>query len=318
MRLASFHYQGKDHVGIEADEGHIAPLGFDDMNALIAGGHTALEEARAGLRAPSRRIPIADITWHPPVRRPGKIVCVAINNNAADDRKISAPNHPMIFLKPATCLIGHKQPIEVRPYYRRLHPEPELALVVSKRCKDLDPRRADDYVFGYTIMNDITGNDMRGEDRVHYFALYPSKDDPDKVERVEQHLSYAARYKGTDGFGPMGPWLVTRDAVPEPTNLDIRCTLGGELLTEDNTRHYTYTYAEVMAWISRFMTLEPGDVISLGTAFRAGKTGGRPLHTGDLSRFDGPVEVTITGLGTLSNGVKREPAANLPDWRLKR
>ena len=317
MRLASFHYQGKDHVGIEADEGHVAPLAFDDMTTLIAGGHTGLEEARAGLRAPSRRIPIADITWHPPVRRPGKIVCVAINNNAADDRKISAPNHPMIFMKPSTCLIGHKQPIEVRPYYRRLHPEPELALVISKRCKDLDPRHADDYVFGYTIMNDITGNDMRGEDRVHYYALYPSKDDPDKVERVEQHLSYAARYKGTDGFGPMGPWLVTRDAVPDPTNLDVRCTLGGELLTEDNTRYYTYTYAEVMAWISRFMTLEPGDVVSLGTAFRAGKTGGRPLHTGDLSRFDGPVEVTITGLGTLSNGVKREPAANLPDWRLK-
>ncbi|MFZ1989498.1 MAG: fumarylacetoacetate hydrolase family protein, partial [Alphaproteobacteria bacterium] len=306
------------HVGIEADEGHVAPLGFDDMNALIAGGHTALEEARAGLRAPSRRIPIDDIIWHPPVRRPGKIVCVAINNNAADDRKISAPQHPMIFMKPATCLIGHKQPIEVRPYYRRLHPEPELALVISKRCKDLDPHHADDYVFGYTIMNDITGNDMRGEDRVHYYALYPSKDDPDKVERVEQHLSYAARYKGTDGFGPMGPWLVTRDAVPDPTNLDVKCTLGGELLTEDNTRFYTYTYAEVMAWVSRFMTLEPGDVISLGTAFRAGKTGGRPLHTGDLSRFDGPVEVTITGLGTLSNGVRREPAADLPDWRLKR
>lgn len=318
MRLASFHYQGKDHVGIEADAAHIAPLGFDDMAALITGGYTALEEARAGLRAPSRRIPIADITWHPPVRRPGKIIGVAINNDAADDRKISAPNHPMIFMKPATCLIGHKQPIEVRPYYRRLHPEPELALIISKRCKDLDPRHADDYVFGYTIMNDITGNDMRGEDRVHYYALYPSKDDPDKVERVEQHLSYAARYKGTDGFGPMGPWLVTRDAVPDPSNLDVRCTLGGELLTEDNTRHYTYTYGEVMAWISRFITLEPGDVISLGTAFRTGKTGGRPLHTGDLSRFDGPVEVTITGLGTLSNGVTRNPAEDLPDWRLKR
>ena len=294
------------------------------MLALVAGGLDALNLVKSlssfAAREPSRAplIRLDAITWQPPVRRPGKIVCVAINNSAADDRKISAPNHPLIFLKPATCLIGHLQPIEVRPYYRRLHPEPELALIVGRRVRDLNPRAADDFVFGYTILNDITGNDMRGEDRIHYYALYPRKDDPDKVERVEQHLSYAARYKGTDGFGPMGPWLVTRDEVPDPHNLDVTCKIGGELLTEDNTRYYTHTYAEVMAYVSRYMTLEPGDVISLGTAFRAAKTGGRPLHTGDLSRLDGPVEVTITGLGTLSNGVRRVDTPGLVDWRLKR
>ena len=319
MRLASFSYQGKDRIGAAIDDRHmidlvataaVAGAGASafatDMMSLIDSGAQGFDAATTlvefARRRPERVKPIAfeDITWYPPVRKPGKIIGVAINNSAADVRKISAPDHPLIFLKPPTSLLGHLQPIEVRPYYRRLHPEPELALVIGKRGKDINPRNADEFVFGYTIMNDITGNDMRAEDRVHYYALYAKKDDPDQVEKVEQHLSYAARYKGSDGFGPMGPWIVMRDEVKDPTNLDVKCTIGGELLTEDNTRYYTYNYAEVIAWVSRFMTLEPGDVISLGTAFREAKPGerpSRPLHTGDLSRLDGPVEVTISGIG---------------------
>ena len=83
------------------------------------------------------------------------------------------------------------------------------------------------------------------------------------VRKVEQHLSYAARYKGTDGFGPAGPWLVTADAVPDPHDLDISCSVAGEIFTDDNTRHYTYRVEEVLAFISRFMTLEAGDMISM-------------------------------------------------------
>jgi 2-keto-4-pentenoate hydratase/2-oxohepta-3-ene-1,7-dioic acid hydratase in catechol pathway len=337
MRLASYSHLGKDGVGFAHGDDWITDLAaaahaagypaspwFSDMLALVAGGDAAIGMVRSiaafAVREPESvpRIAQSEIVWHPPVRKPGKIIGVAINNNAADDRKISAPKHPLIFLKPTTSLIGHKHAIEVRPSYHRLHPEPELALIVSKRVRDLDPREALDYVFGWTILNDITGNDMRGEDRVHYYALYPSKDDPDKVERVEQHLSYTARYKGTDGFGPTGPFIVTKDEIADPHNLDVSCSIGGDILTEDNTRHYTYSYGEVMAWVSRFMTLEPGDMISLGTAFRAAKTGGRPLHAGDLSRLDGPVDVTIRGIGTLSNGIRRVTTNDIPDWLLNR
>ena len=77
-------------------------------------------------------------------------------------------------------------------------------------------------MFGYTIFDDITGNGMRAEDRFHYYAVYAKKDNPNETERVEQHLSYAGRYKGTDTFGAMGPWLVTRDEIANPDDLAVQ------------------------------------------------------------------------------------------------
>ena len=312
MHLASFHFEGQDRIGVQVDEDHLVEVasGGGDMTELLRSG---LQDVRPKADAPP--IPLAQIRWRPPVPRPGKVLGIALNNSASDARRISGPSHPMFFMKPATCLIGHLQDIEVRPYYGGLHPEPELGVIIGRRARDLDPREAMAAVAGYTIVNDITGNAMRAQDMVHYWALYAKPDKPEEVERREQHLSYAARYKGTDGFGPMGPWLVTPDEIPDPHALDVVCTLGETVLAEDSTAYLTYKVPEVLAFISRFQTLEPGDIISMGTAFRPSAGSTRSLHTGDLQRFDGPMRVSITGLGTLSNGVKRtEP--DLPDWRL--
>jgi 2,4-didehydro-3-deoxy-L-rhamnonate hydrolase len=326
--LASFTYDGVDRLGVRVDDDHLIDLAEAaevgghsvefpcDMLELIKSGDAGLDRIRSFVISQStRRIPIADVRFRPPVPNPGKICGVAMNNSASDDRKISAPSHPMFFLKPPSCLIGHGEEIVVRRYFGGVHPEPELAVVIGKRAKRLDPSEALDAVFGYTIFNDLTGNDMRGQDMVHYFALYASAKDPDTVERREQHLSYAARYKGTDGFGPIGPWLVTRDEVPDPGALDVTCTVGGEIIAEDSTRYLTYGVAEILAFLSRFHTLEPGDIVSMGTAFRAAKNSKRSLHTADLQRRDGPVTVSITGLGVLSNPVVRI-SEELGEWRL--
>ena len=330
MYLASFRFEDRDRIGARIGEEHVVDLaeagaaaGIDlpgEMTALIT-ADPGLERAGAALRfakgAPdkARRILLDAIRWRPPVPRPGKVLGVALNNSASDARRISGPRHPMFFMKPATCLIGHNEDIEVRPYYGGLHPEPELGVIVGRRSKDLDPATAMESVFGYTIVNDITGNAMRAEDMVHYWALYAKPDHPEEVERREQHLSYAARYKGTDGFGPMGPWIATRDEIPDPHALDVTCTLGGAVLAEDSTAYLTYTVPEVLAFISRFHTLDAGDIVSMGTAFRPSAGSNRSLHTGDLQRFDGPMEVTISGIGTLSNGIRRTNP-KLPDWRL--
>lgn len=330
MHLASFTYDGVDRLGVRIDEDHLidlaeaveaggggAPLP-NDMLELIRAGDEALDRARSlAASSRARRIPVGAVRFRPPVPRPGKICGVAMNNSASDDRKISAPSHPMFFLKPSSCLIGHGEEIVVRSYFGGLHPEPELAVVIGRRASHLDPREALDAVFGYTIFNDLTGNGMRGQDMVHYYALYASSHDPDQLERREQHLSYAARYKGTDGFGPIGPWLVTRDEVPDPGALDVLCTVGGEVIAEDSTRHLTYGVAEILAFLSRFQTLEPGDIVSMGTAFRPGKQSNRSLHTADLQRRDGPVTISITGLGVLSNPVVRV-SEDLGEWRLER
>jgi len=326
MHLASFAYQGRDRVGVRADDDHLVDLssvltsgevGVGTMVSLIEAGPPMLAkiaEYVAGEAAD--RIPMAEITWHPPVRRPGKIIGVAMNNSASDARKISAPDHPLFFTKPHTCLVGHQQPLELRSYYRGVHPEPELAVVIGKHARDLRPEQALDHVFGYTILNDMTGNDMRSEDMVHYHALYASKEDPTVLERREQHLSYAARYKGTDGFGPLGPWLVTSDAVPDPSALDVVCTVGGHVIARDSTRYLTYSVPEILSFLSHFQTLLPGDIVSMGTAFRQQPGETRSLHSANLQVVDGPVEVSITGLGTLQNPVHRI-TMELPEWRLR-
>ena len=329
MKLASIQYGGRECVVAEVDDAHavdVGTLGLDvpDMTALIEGGPALLERLASALdrlREPvvtqgavveggqseqGMLIPLSRAVWRPPVRRPGKICGVAMNNSASNARKIKAPDHPAFFLKPASCLVGHLQPIRIYEYYGSTHPEPELAVVIGRGGRQIPREDALNAVFGYTICNDITSNGMRAEDLFHYYALYASKDDPDKLERVEQHLSYAGRYKGSDTFGPLGPWLVTRDDVPNPDDLDVTCSVAGEVVAQDSTRYFNYNVAAVVAFISRFQTLEPGDVISMGTAFKPAP-GRKSIHLANLARTRGPVEVTISGLGTLINPVEFIP-----------
>ncbi len=167
-------------------------------------------------------------------------------------------------------------------------------------------------MFGYTIFDDVTSNGMRAEDRFHYWAVYA--DEAGGTKRVEQHLSYAARYKGSDTFGVLGPWLVTADEVENPDDLSVRCSVGGEAVAEDSTRYYNFKVAEVVSFLSHFMTLYPGDVISLGTAFKPGATR-KSIHEADFQRAAGPVEIEIEGLGRQESPIVLEDKA-LGAWRL--
>jgi 2,4-diketo-3-deoxy-L-fuconate hydrolase len=337
MKLASVRHRGRDLVAAELAAGELvavdtllalpaartAPASGSPgvkMRDLIRGGAPLLDALRAALAAARAgravdRIPESEVTWHPPVRRPGKICAVAMNNSSSNERKISAPDHPAFFLKPASCLVGHGQPIRVRRYYGSVHPEPELALVIGRETRDVPAHQALEFVFGYTIFNDITGNGMRSEDRFHYWAVYAKKGNPDETERVEQHLSYAGRYKGTDTFGAMGPWLVTKDEVANPDDLRVQCKVGGEIVAEDSTRYYNYKVAEVVSFISQFHTLHPGDVVSLGTAFKPAANR-KSIHQANFQTVAGPVEVTIEGLGTQANPVVVENR-EIGEWRLR-
>jgi 2,4-didehydro-3-deoxy-L-rhamnonate hydrolase len=336
MRIASIRHRGRDLVAVEAGPDELVAVetllampalrGKElagspsvKMRDLIRGGAALLDALRTALAAARadgsvERIAAADVTWHPPVRRPGKICAVAMNNSSSNERKISAPDHPAFFLKPASCLVGHGQPIRIRRYYGSVHPEPELALVIGRETRDVPARQALDSVFGYTIFNDITGNGMRAEDRFHYWAVYAKKTNPNETERVEQHLSYAGRYKGTDTFGSMGPWLVTKDEIPNPDDLGVHCTVGGEVVADDSTRYYNYKVAEVVSFISQFHTLHPGDVVSLGTAFKPAQNR-KSIHHANFQNVPGPVEVSIDGLGVQRNPVIVEDR-EIGDWRL--
>lgn len=338
MRLASVISDGREQLVFGFDDARLVPVAAAAQAAgpahaalaqvlrietLLAGEDSllwALQRLVEHARAHPRHVPMIDaasVRWLPPVPRPGKVIGIPLNNRESDARKLSAPDHPLFFLKPPSCLLGHREPLVLRAHYGAVHPEPELAVVIGRRARDVDPRQALAHVFGYSILNDVTGIDMRADDRVHYHALYPSAQDPGTLERREQHNSYTARYKGSDGFGPFGPWLVTRDDVRDPAALDVRCAVGGVSIAEDSTAYYNFRVEEVIAWVSRFQTLWPGDVLSMGTAFRAGADAKRTLHLANLQRVDGPVEITITGLGTLSTPVVRDTLPP-PEWRLPR
>lgn len=318
MKLASFEVGGSPLIGISAGNGEIVDITDivgSDMIRLIGQADHMLPQLRdVATNMQLERFAEKDVRWRPPVPKPGKICGIAMNNSASNERKISAPDHPAFFLKPSSCLVGHNEPVVVRRYYGSVHPEPELAVVIGEKTRDVDAVDAMAGIFGYSIFNDITSNGMRGEDLFRYWALYRGEDG--ELERREQHLSYAGRYKGSDTFGCMGPWLVTADEIADPDNLDVTCTVGGESVAEDSTRYYNYKVAELVSFISQFHTLEAGDVISCGTAFKP-SAGRKSIHQANFQEVDGPVEVRIEGLGTLVNPVTREDRS-IGSWRLSK
>ena len=300
-----------DHHLVDLAEAAAAPPpAFADMIALIEGGDIALAAARSALaRAVASpdavpRYRIDSVRWHAPVRRPSKIVCLALNNSANADRILQGPKHPAAFLKGANALIGHGEPIVIKPAYGRCHPEPELALVIGRRASEIAPQDAYAHVFGYTIHNDITSPTMRGEDTFHYRAIHPAKEDPARIEYVDTWTSYPARYKSSDTFSPMGPWLVTRDDVPDPHALAITCRHKDELVTEDSTSNLFYKAPEVLSFLSQYMSFLPGDILSLGTAIKRSGHGSRAVQNVALHEAGGPVSVSIHGIGTLTNPVE--------------
>lgn len=321
MKFASFRIQNRETYGVALDEETVLDLRAYSSDApgnlleLIEQGEDGLAFAKHALQnaAPDHRVSTSGIEWLPPVAKPGKICGIAMNNSASNERKISAPEHPAFFLKPASCLVAHMETVEIRSYYGSVHPEPELALVIGLRARDVSADDALAHVFGYTIFDDITGNGMRSEDLFRYYALYSSDDDPDVLERREQHLSYAARYKGTDNFGVLGPWLVTREDIRHPDDLAVTCAIGGETIAEDSTRFYNYKVAEIVSFISQFQTLHPGDVISCGTAFKPSAKR-KSIHHANLQVVDGPIEISIAGLGTQVSPVQRVQR-DIGQWR---
>ena len=322
MKLASVRVENEDILVIEGPGGQVASLpealkaftgashawGYD-MVSLIEAGSVAMQDLAKVHDAlstdPGAVSAIASeaIQWHPPVRRPSKICCLALNNSANSDRIMSGPTHPAIFVKGANALVGHGESILVKEHYGRVHPEPELAVIIGKTAKDVRAADAMDYVFGYTIHNDITSPTMRGEDTFHYRAIHPRKDDDTAIEYIDSFVSYSGRYKCSDTFSPMGPWIVLRDEVPDPHALLVRCDHKGELVTEDSTQNLTHKIPEVLEFISGYMTMLPGDIVSMGTALKRVSGNGRAVQNVDLRILGGPISVSIEKIGTLSNTV---------------
>jgi 2-keto-4-pentenoate hydratase/2-oxohepta-3-ene-1,7-dioic acid hydratase in catechol pathway len=306
VKLGTVAADGIQRVAVALDDTRAVLLAPGMTVAGLIGDWAAARPAvELAVRAGAEEaVPVAGLSWLPPVPRPGKIICVALNNSANASRIMSGPAHPATFSKPASSLLGHGRPIRLKKEFGRVHPEPELAVVIGGQGADIGLPEAMDHVFGYTIINDLTSPDMRTEDTFHYRAIHPAKEGGDGIEYVDTWVSYSGRYKGTDGFGPIGPWIVTADEIPDPHDLTVTCVHQGRVITEDSTANLTHKVAEVISFISGYQTLEPGDIIAMGTALKASAAGGAAVQNVNLTRLGGPIEVTISGIGTLSNPVE--------------
>lgn len=305
MKLAAVQHDGASAavVAVDAEEVALLPAAFADLGAFAQAPPDAREAAVSSALRSGTRLPVAQLRWLPPVLRPGKILCVALNNSANPARIMSGPSTPAMFVKPSSSLVGHDRAIRLRKEDGRVHPEPELAVVIGSTCTDVSEATALSHVLGYSILNDITSPTMRQEDTFHYRAIHPDPDAEDGVRYVESWVTYPARYKGSDTFGPLGPWVVTTDEIEDPHSLGVTCTHDGSLVTDDSTANLRFSVAEVIAFASRYLTLEPGDVIGMGTALRSSATGGAVQNL-DLNALGGRVEVSIERIGTLSNPVE--------------
>jgi 2-keto-4-pentenoate hydratase/2-oxohepta-3-ene-1,7-dioic acid hydratase in catechol pathway len=317
MRLSTYKEDGQVKIGFAvsdealvavADAYQDAGLGVspESMLELIELPETQkpkLQRAwQVALRNPTLRRRNDTVEWLPPVQ-PRKILGVPINNAGAAKLASVCPDIPNFFLKPSSCLIGHKQAIVVRPEYGLTHPEAELAVVIGQRSKGLSPEHAMDAVFGFTIINDVTSVTLKSGDTFVFPAPAARGGRPQPgFEHGDLHLTYHARSKGCDTFGPCGPWIVTKDEVPNPDHVAVRVFLEGEECTTDNTANLRFGVEWVVSWASQFFTLEPGDMLHLGTS-TAGKYGMREL---DFQSWDGPCSIVMEGIGTLSNPILRQ------------
>jgi 2-keto-4-pentenoate hydratase/2-oxohepta-3-ene-1,7-dioic acid hydratase in catechol pathway len=222
------------------------------------------------------RMALADAKLHAPVTDPQKIVCLGLNyRDHAQETGQEIPGAPMWFAKFANSLIGSGQEIVLpRAHSEYVDYEAELALVIGRPARNVTAEDALEYVAGATGFNDVSARDLQLQN-----TLWTSG-------------------KAIDTFAPCGPALVTLEEIGDLRDLGLRTRVNGELLQEGTTADLVFGPAEVVAWLSRTMTLLPGDVIATGTPAGVGATQGRFLREGDT------VEVEIDGLGRLRIGVR--------------
>ncbi|OXS53700.1 5-carboxymethyl-2-hydroxymuconate isomerase [Cohnella sp. CIP 111063] len=285
MKLLTFIRNGRQQLGVKTDAGVVdlagAGLTCDVMEVIEGGAEKAaeLERAIGGLDLSASSKYVLDesaLEWGPCVTRPNKIICVGLNyRKHAEETNAPIPEYPILFNKFNNTLTGHLKPIVVPEVTRKLDYEAELAVVIGKRAKNVAKESALEHVFGYACVNDLSARDLQL--RTHQWLLGKTCDD----------------------FSPLGPYLVTADEVGNPNALAIRAIVNGEVRQSSNTSDMIFYVDEIVSYISRHMTLVPGDVILTGTP--EGVVLGLPPERQVYLQPGDEVTIEIEKLGSLTN-----------------
>lgn len=215
---------------------------------------------------------LADVELAAPLTDPEKIICIGLNyHDHVIESNMQVPKVPVLFPKYNNCLVGHEAEVSIPVEVAQCDYEVELAVIIGKTAKHVSYEEAMDYVFGYTVLNDVSARD------------------------IQLNEPQWTRGKTIDGFAPIGPWIVTANEIVDPGNLKISLALNGEMMQNSNTKELIFNIPYLISFISRTMTLQPGDIISTGTPPGVGM-GRNPqvwLQAGDV------VEATVEGIGTI-------------------
>jgi 2-keto-4-pentenoate hydratase/2-oxohepta-3-ene-1,7-dioic acid hydratase in catechol pathway len=273
VRLIAFRTDADDatRLGLVTADGPLDVSSGDvgDLLAAHGGGPPRLEGPLVA----------GDVRILAPVRRPGKIICIGLNyHDHCREQGIDTPQYPILFAKFANAVTDPGAAVKRPVATEKLDLECELGVVIGRRASRVRRSDALEHVFGYTVLNDITMRDLQRDDN--------------------QWL----RAKGSDGFAPIGPAVVTADEVPDPQALRVRSSVNGETWQDSSTAEMIFDVATLVAFVSRTITLEPGDLIATGTPAGVGHFADPPRYVvgGDVMRCE------IEGIGTLENRVVDE------------
>jgi 2-keto-4-pentenoate hydratase/2-oxohepta-3-ene-1,7-dioic acid hydratase in catechol pathway len=243
MKLVRYGPAGKEKPGLIDESGNLRALStvIDDFTAEQL-SDTALAKIAA---MDHDTLPI--VSGHPrlgiPVAHVGKYIAIGINyTEHAEEAKMRLPKEPIVFMKAVTCLCGATDNIILPKDSKKSDWEIELGVIIGKKAQYITEEEALDYVAGYCVANDLSEREFQ-------------------IERGTQW----DKGKGCDTFGPVGPWLVTRDEVPDPQNLDMYLDVNGVRMQTGNTKTMIFPVARIVSYLSHFMTLLPGDIIATGT-----------------------------------------------------
>ncbi|MSP83108.1 MAG: FAA hydrolase family protein [Alphaproteobacteria bacterium] len=194
--------------------------------------------------------------YGPPVRDPRKLVCTGPNyRKMSDESGAALPSEPRIYMKADTCVAGPDDDLALPSWAKTAHWEVELAVVIGREARDVPEASALDHVAGYAVVNDVT-------------------------DRHSETAGFGESVKGRshDGFGPLGPWLVTKDEVPDPSDVRLWLRLNGDLVQDGHSARMKFKVPFLVSYISRFMTLRPGDILCTGTPGGVGLVPDPPIY----------------------------------------
>ncbi len=304
MKLATFIHGSDLCTGAVVDDtvvelaaalklsGRGDPVAASSVKSLLAGGPDSLGAAQEAVQWAQEQghclLSLADITLQAPIPCPGKLMCLA--GNFADHILEGGGTFPgkekmipRFFMKPCTAVIGTGDMIRVPASTKFADWELELAIVVGHRGRDFTLEEAQDAIVGYTIFNDISARELTFRDQL-------------PIQEGDAYFDWLVG-KWLDTFGPMGPWITTADEISDPTRLRMQLFLNDELQQDASSGQMIFSPAEALVFITQFVTIEPGDIISMGTPAGVGHSKKVRLQSGDRIRGE------IAELGVLENSV---------------